>query len=372
MPRRPPQPYLLVRLAVCARCGARMIARSRSGHADGTFLRGYVCVNNRKACHDDRCTLARIDAVTIEAMFVSALPTLLGEGSQQDRDDLAEGELEEEGASALAAERKRLIDVIATGGDLQIDAALQRLFTRMSPDAASVRDAAISRYRARQHGATRRFQVWAEQEKQGRTTESASETLELNRLLRTWFTSVAVDTDDASVEITSQRRAAAGEFPPATITVHLDRGEHARLNDRPHGKHQRWADAEIVGALQAWSDTHGRSPQWHEWKKADDHRPATCTVTKRYGTWDRALERAGLTPNPRLGPACKWAWNDEEIITALTAWAAEHGQLPDRNDWLCGTPEHPCASTVQAHFGSWRAGLEAAATSRALRARPYA
>jgi hypothetical protein len=207
-----------------------------------------------------------------------------------------------------------------------------------------------------------RFQAWAEQERHGRTEESRSEAAKLNRLLRAWFTRVTLDMDDASVEIAAQPRAAVGEFSPGPVVVRFDRVELARLNDRPHLKHVPWADAEVAGALQAWAETHGRSPTWTDWFTADDHHPTAIAVNRHYGTWSRALQRAALKPSAR--PRRSRPWKDDEIIALMRGWAAEHGHLPTWGEWLGASAEHPSACTVCRHFRNWQAGLDAARPPR--------
>jgi Homing endonuclease associated repeat/Resolvase, N terminal domain/Recombinase/Recombinase zinc beta ribbon domain len=351
--------FLLSRLAVCGRCGSPLHALTKHKRVDGTFQRRYSCLSHRMGCNADRCTLSPVPAAMINTLFVSALPALLVEGLREADGPLAESEVQPAATMDLASERQRLIDVVLAGDDLQIDAALERIFTQLSPEAASARQSAISHRRARERDATRSFQAWAEQEKQDGRAESRTEARKLNRLLRTWFSSVTVDWDEANIEITAKRRAAVGEFSPETVVVRFDRVEQARLNDQPHRTGTPWADAEIIAALQAWAETHGRTPRSKDWEKADGHHPVIVTVTHRYGSWSRALQRAGLKPSKpqqRHG----WPWTDGEIFAAMTNWAAEHGKPPTGADWAGAAPEHPSSETVRRHFGSWQAGLAAA------------
>jgi hypothetical protein len=55
-------------------------------------------------------------------------------------------------------------------------------------------------------------------------------------------------------------------------------------------------------------------------------------------------------------------WTRDRIVTAIVAWAEEHGRPPTYNQWRRGDPkgQRPTAATVQAALGSWSAGLEAA------------
>jgi DNA invertase Pin-like site-specific DNA recombinase len=362
-PRRHHEPYLLSRLGVCGRCGSSLHAATRYERVDDSSKRRYVCTSHFYGCHAERCKLVPLPAATIEALFVSALPTLLTDAFEQGRDELRDSDLQEDAQSELAAERQQLIDAVFAGESVQIDTALRRLFTQMAPEAAAARRVATSHRRIREVGDARGFQAWAEVERHGRTDESREEVSNLNRLLRTWFASVAVDMDETSVSITAQRRAAPGDLPPEPVTVRFDRSEQARLHAEPHRKHNPWGKAEILGAMQAWSDTHGRSPTWADWKKADSFHPSTMTVIHHYGKWRRALRRAGLKP-VEPGPRRSRQWKNDEIIAAIRAWADEHGRPPTWDEWCRAAPEHPTTQTVRKHFGSWQAALAAARSRR--------
>ncbi len=79
---------------------------------------------------------------------------------------------------------------------------------------------------------------------------------------------------------------------------------------------------------------------------------ATGTAAARTG--------AGVADAP--APARKRIWTPDEIVEALKAWAAEHGQTPSFSDWKYADPagRRPTASTVRDHHGSWNAALAAA------------
>lgn len=59
---------------------------------------------------------------------------------------------------------------------------------------------------------------------------------------------------------------------------------------------KRWSDQEILDALKAWADEHGRSPKWNDWQYAGEGRPTATTVWFRCGSWADALVMAGLEP----------------------------------------------------------------------------
>jgi hypothetical protein len=57
---------------------------------------------------------------------------------------------------------------------------------------------------------------------------------------------------------------------------------------------RRWTDQEILDALRAWADKHGRTPTWKDWHYAAPDRPTSMTVWVRCGSWRDALIMAGL------------------------------------------------------------------------------
>jgi hypothetical protein len=162
--------------------------------------------------------------------------------------------------------------------------------------------------------------------------------------------------DAACIEFIAHRRAAAGELPSSSghAEVQFDRRELARVAppaNTPHRKYQDWQKPEIVGALQAWAEAHEPSPTWTEWVKASDFHPQSITVKRHFGTWGKALRKAGLKPNEPAEIARNYLWTDPETIEALYRWQETHGRAPTWSEWLRATPEHPCIETIRKHFG---------------------
>jgi hypothetical protein len=245
--------------------------------------------------------------------------------------------------------------------EFQVDSALDAMFAQMQPEAALIRGTAISQRRARELDQVQRFQTWIAQETLVRTDTSRAEAQQLNLLLRSWFSTVAVRFDPKTVEIVAQRRASAGSPLPRPAGVSLDRSQWTRFAPLDHDRqrHDRWDDAEIIGAIQAWVDTHGHNPIWADWSNDATGYSNTRTVISHFGSWRRAHRQAGLKKRDPAPPR-KPNWDDLDVIRALTDWTATHGHPPTWADWLKGTPDHPCATTVRAHFGSMQAALAAA------------
>lgn len=121
-----------------------------------------------------------------------------------------------------------------------------------------------------------------------------------------------------------------------------------------------WSDEQIFSALRSFFAEHGRAPTHAEWSKAGYEHPAANTLSRRFGSWRKAIIAAGL---PALAPGHKpMEWTAKRAVQAIYEFRFAHGRLPTRRDW-----EHPFrdrryphTSTVKRIFGSWNLGLIAA------------
>jgi Homing endonuclease associated repeat len=125
----------------------------------------------------------------------------------------------------------------------------------------------------------------------------------------------------------------------------------------------RWDRAGVIDALNRWTEVEGRTPSSEQWLGGRNARgrwaleypewPATATVVRLFGSWNRALEAAGLPVKP-------YAFTDGEVLEALRADAARLGRAPTREEWSHRPLGMPGVGAIQTHFGSWNAGLRAA------------
>jgi hypothetical protein len=155
---------------------------------------------------------------------------------------------------------------------------------------------------------------------------------------------------------TAHRYLAAGSCPgcggPALCGTHC---RDCAPRNRPAATGE-----EIVAALRAWQAEHGaprREPDWTSacriWRDAWPRWPGTATVLRVFGSWNAALEAAGL-------PTHCYAWGREEALERLAGWARVHGRPPTIADarvdpGLPGPYDLPAAL-----YGSWNAALRAA------------
>ncbi len=292
-------------------------------------------------------------------MLISTLTTLL----TPDRHDNALPEPSDnfQGHWTSAPERHQLHEAVLSGDDAQIDRSIELMVARVAPELTIHRQLANSRRQTRQQSLERRLRQWVEGITAIPNPERRRQTLELNDELRQTLSALQIHNTPTQAVLTAQQRPVPleGWFPePATVRV--DRRVWARASTRS-GRRQRrpaaWSDQEIIAALQEWAARHGQPPNSCEWITGSPDRPGSLCVRRRFGSWERALKRAGLRPNAR---AQHRFWSDAEILAALRAWTKRHGRAPKANDWTRAQRSHPCTRSVGQHFGTFRAAVVAA------------
>jgi Homing endonuclease associated repeat len=55
-----------------------------------------------------------------------------------------------------------------------------------------------------------------------------------------------------------------------------------------------WNEDAVLDAIRAWHARHGRTPGVADWRNAGYGHPAFTTVIDRFGSWNKAIERAGF------------------------------------------------------------------------------
>lgn len=120
--------------------------------------------------------------------------------------------------------------------------------------------------------------------------------------------------------------------------------------------YRTWNHADTIIAIQHWAQTHnGTPPSRAQWTRPASTHPSEAQVRRLSGTWSTAIRQAGLAPQT----AARARWTSEAIIHALRQWADLHGP-PTSADWSKRGPGRPTHALVIRTFGSWEAALHAA------------
>jgi hypothetical protein len=144
----------------------------------------------------------------------------------------------------------------------------------------------------------------------------------------------------------------------------LTERERSRLRDHEHARcptcgamPSLWTRQLIIQSLHAWTGKHGRPPSSYEWRRGSRTHPQYVTVSRSFGSWDAALEAAGLVSVIRRK---RPDWTRDTVIRAVRAWHREHGRAPSMNDWSSGSEDWPSRHVVASRFGSWNLAIAAA------------
>lgn len=352
--RRFNEAFLLSRILRCGRCDAPLHCQTAFLREDGTYSRRYTCCSHKRGCHAERCDAPPVDADVLEPMFAFAAADLLPANTEPAMP------VEERFAGhwTEAPERQELYDAAVAGEEERLNESIERMAARVMPELAIHRRLTASRRQSRREAVIEELHAWAEARGRPPTEERRQETLKLNSALREWFASIHVHNTLTDTVITAQQHPSPLEARnPLPAEFRLERGAWARASVDAGRRPRRpasWSDDEILAALRAWAIRHGRAPNSYEWKPGSPDRPSSICVRRRFGSWDRALKRAGLKPNGRRQGRY---WTEEEIVLALRAWASRHGRAPRSQDWRTAARAHPCARSVWERYGRSRQGL---------------
>lgn len=131
---------------------------------------------------------------------------------------------------------------------------------------------------------------------------------------------------------------------------------------------KRYPDEAIVIGLRVLSLERGRQTAarglvpvtalwWDEHRDPAVHPPA-CTVVRRFGTWTRACEVAGVPTRPTTTPRGQAPrWTDEEVLEHLGAFLAgarRHATtFAAYSAWARKRRARPSGATVLKRFGTY-------------------
>ncbi|MBR3414501.1 DEAD/DEAH box helicase family protein [Candidatus Saccharibacteria bacterium] len=113
----------------------------------------------------------------------------------------------------------------------------------------------------------------------------------------------------------------------------------------------RYSDEELIELLQTKAKSLGRTPTKKD-VDSDNGMPSSDTYANRFGSWNKALEAARLSPS-------QYRRTDKELIDLLKAKAESLGRTPMKNDIRLDS-NMPNVSIYARRFGSWKKALRMA------------
>ena len=116
---------------------------------------------------------------------------------------------------------------------------------------------------------------------------------------------------------------------------------------------KQYTDRQLIENLQNIAEELGRTPTASDLLGREG--PSNRAYSHRFGSWNDALEVAGLTENDTR----KWYVTDEQLLKPLRELAKKLGHTPSLRE-LKNCKDMPSEPTYSRRFGSWSKALEAA------------
>lgn len=167
------------------------------------------------------------------------------------------------------------------------------------------------------------------------------------------------------------RRDAAGrgKLPPRGRKPGMSRADRAAKASVGYRNLRNVCPSQTKGRLWDLYVAVGRSPFAEDARERD---PGLLAAAKYlYGTWDNAKLQAGLQPTAKgkIGIV----YNKASVLSALGAYAEQHGDLPSSRDLTLAIPLLPNAWTILRHLDSktWLDAMRRAAIALGLRESRY-
>jgi hypothetical protein len=157
---------------------------------------------------------------------------------------------------------------------------------------------------------------------------------------------------------------------------------------------------EILVALRRWTQQYGEPPSTVDWEPSRARRngqswradrfeagnwPTTRIVRARYGTFNAAVEEAGLVTRQAPTRLRSHLADPSAVLDAIVEWTRRYGDVPAMADWdpvrarrlqqdwriaRYGSGDWPSTRTVLTHFGSFAAAIRCAGLAPRERSLP--
>jgi len=111
-----------------------------------------------------------------------------------------------------------------------------------------------------------------------------------------------------------------------------------------------YTEEEILVLLVSFHRENNRIPTQGDFTNKKHLYPSARTVCNKFGTWNKALEKAGLIVSNNIKRS------DEELLTFLCKFYETYSRVPTAKD-LSVLKDYPGATTIIRRFGSWNTAL---------------
>lgn len=113
----------------------------------------------------------------------------------------------------------------------------------------------------------------------------------------------------------------------------------------------KYKDDELLGYLLQFWQENGKVPTAKDFDN-NPKCPSSSTYQKHFGSWNKAIEIAGLS-----GYRVRVRILDNELLEYLIQFWKENGRAPTKMDFI-NNPKYPSPRTYQLCFGSWSKALK--------------
>lgn len=125
-----------------------------------------------------------------------------------------------------------------------------------------------------------------------------------------------------------------------------------------------YTDEELLAAVRQSIEENGGIPSRSKYMSGNI-KPSITTVEVRFGSWSKAVQRAGYTPNTYVTYTC----SDEEMISALQTFYKENGNQIGYEAYE-KSGRTPSASIIRKRYRTWNLALNAAGIPLNQRKKP--
>lgn len=115
--------------------------------------------------------------------------------------------------------------------------------------------------------------------------------------------------------------------------------------------HNNLSDEELLNYLVKFKEKNGKTPINDDFGN-DPEYPCQKTYTERFGSWNKALELAGLSVNYQNH-------TEDELLSSLNKFYKENNKVPTQRDFV-NNPKYPAYSNYIYKFGTWNEALKKA------------